>query len=390
MTARLVLLLGIGSVLTVPAHARPPVSFDEKNGRLDIRIDGRPFATYVWADPSVLRPYFAHVRAPDGTQVTRSHPPVDGKDPADHAAMHPGLWLAFGDVGGADFWRNKGTVRHVEFIEKPKVAEDGSGSFVAKNLYLSGEKPVCEEVCRISVSVRPGGYLIDWDSAFTGPTDFSFGDQEEMGLGVRVATPLSVKNGGQIRSSDGSQGEKQVWGKQADWCDYGGVVGGRPVGIALMPHPDNFRRCWFHARDYGLLVANPFGRNAFTKGDRSSVVVRKGETLRLRFGVLVHSGKPDVAAAYKQWVADGGPRVRPATAPAADKAATATERFLGPAAQWPRCVVTLDDVHVLWGQGTAVHLRGSGQAVVRTVTNRTERRFNVKLSAEEASVAAQS
>ena len=301
MTAKLVLLLGIASVLPVPALARPPVSFDEKDGRLDIRIDGRPFATYVWADRSLLRPYFAHVRAPDGTQATRNHPPAEGKDPADHAAMHPGLWLAFGDVGGADFWRNKGTVRHVEFIEKPKVAEDGSGSFVARNLYLSGDKRVCEEVCRIGISVRPGGYLIDWDSAFTGPADFSFGDQEEMGLGVRVATPLAVKNGGQIRSSDGSQGEKQVWGKPADWCDYGGVVGGRPVGIALMPHPDNFRRCWFHARDYGLLVANPFGRNAFTKGEKSDLVVRKGETFRLRFGVLVHSGA-DLPAAYKDFL----------------------------------------------------------------------------------------
>ena len=40
-----------------------------------------------------------------------------------------------------------------------------------------------------------------------------------------------------------------------------------------------------------MLVANPFGQNAFTKGEKSKVVVRKGETFRLRFGVLVRSGK---------------------------------------------------------------------------------------------------
>ena len=151
--------------------------------------------------------------------------------------------------------------------------------------------------------MRPGGYLIDWASEFTGPEDFAFGDQEEMGLGVRVATPLTVKNGGQILNSDGSKNEKQVWGKQADWCDYGGEIDGQPVGVTLMPDPKNFRRSWFHARDYGVLVANPFGRNAFTKGEKSKVVVRKGETFRLRFGVLVHSGKVDVAAAYKDWLA---------------------------------------------------------------------------------------
>jgi hypothetical protein len=112
-----------------------------------------------------------------------------------------------------------------------------------------------------------------------------------MGLGVRVATPISVKGGGTITSSDGLKNERQVWGKPADWCDYRGKVDGRVAGVLLMPDPGNFRRSWFHARDYGLLVANPFGKNAFTRGEKSRVVVKKGETFRLRFGVLVYSGE---------------------------------------------------------------------------------------------------
>jgi hypothetical protein len=87
-------------------------------------------------------------------------------------------------------------------------------------------------------------------------------------------------------------------------------VEGQPVGVTLMPDPKNFRRCWFHARDYGVLVANPFGRNAFTRGERSQVVVWAGETFRLRFGVLVHAGKVDVAAAYKEWLATPPPEGR--------------------------------------------------------------------------------
>jgi hypothetical protein len=35
--------------------------------------------------------------------------------------------------------------------------------------------------------VRPGGYLIDLTSAFTGPDDFSFGDQEEIAYKVWLA-----------------------------------------------------------------------------------------------------------------------------------------------------------------------------------------------------------
>lgn len=274
--------------------ASPPVAFEQNDTSLRITIDGKPFATYMWQDRNILRPYFAHVHAPDGKPVTRNQPPVEGKDATDHANMHPGIWLAFGDLGGSDFWRNKGSVQHVEFVEKPKGTKNGA-SFAVKNRYVAGGKTVCEEVCRIAVTVQPGGTLIDWTSEFTGPGDFTFGDQEEMGLGIRVATPLTVKNGGRIVNSTGAKNEKEVWGKPAEWCDYG--------GITLMPHPKNFRPSWFHARDYGVLVANPFGRNAFTKGEKSAVTVHKGETFRLRFGILVHSGKADIAATYKEYVA---------------------------------------------------------------------------------------
>ena len=300
MLARCVLPIALALGLPAPAGAASPVAFDQKDGRLLIRIDGRPFATYVWADGKVRRPYFAHLHAPNGTQVTRTHPPVAGKDAADHADMHPGLWLAFGDLGGADFWRNKGAVEHAGFVEEPATTKDG-GTFAVRNRYKAGDKTVCDEVCRITITVRKDAYLIDWSSEFTGPGDFAFGDQEEMGLAVRVATPLAVKNGGQILNSDGARNEKGTWGRPADWCDYRGTTDGKEAGVALMAHPGNFRRPWFHARDYGLLVANPFGRRAFTKGEESRVVVKKGETLRLRFGVLIHSGKTDVGAAYAAW-----------------------------------------------------------------------------------------
>jgi hypothetical protein len=142
-----------------------------------------------------------------------------------------------------------------------------------------------------------------WDSEFT-PTggELRFGDQEEMGLGVRLATRLAVVKGGQSINSDGLRDEAQVWGKPADWCAYAGSVNGRRAGVALMPHPQNFRRSWFHARDYGLLVANPFGRNAFTNGAKSEIVVKKGQSLRLRFGILIFSGEPGLEAAYRDYL----------------------------------------------------------------------------------------
>ena len=134
-----------------------------------------------------------------------------------------------------------------------------------------------------------------------------------MGFGVRVATPITVKNGGRILNADGLKNESEAWGKQSDWCDYSGVIDGRWAGVTLMPSPANFRRSWFHARDYGLLVANPFGRNAFTNGEKSRVDVRKPNALRIRFGILLHSSEDesrmDLDAAYQLFLEiDSAPR----------------------------------------------------------------------------------
>lgn len=93
----------------------------QKPDRVIITDAGRPVTTYVFRDDKILRPYFANVHAPGGIQVTRNHPPVAGADPTDHDTMHPGVWLAFGDLSGQDFWRNKARVVHVRFVEPPAV-----------------------------------------------------------------------------------------------------------------------------------------------------------------------------------------------------------------------------------------------------------------------------
>lgn len=276
--------------------------------QIQIAIGGRPFARFRFQGEGIQRPYFCEVRAPNGRQVTRNHPPVDGQDATDHGTMHPGVWLAFGDLGGADFWRNKATVRCRPSAPATDAAaselESGSGigRFTVLNRYESEAKLLCEETCRVTVQPRPLGYLLTLDSTFRATEDLYFGDQEEMGLGLRVATSMTVQQGGRILNSDGQTNEKQVWGQQADWCDYSGAVEGQPVGVTLMPHPENFRRSWFHARDYGLLVANPFGESAFTGGEKSKIMVGKGQEFRLRFGVLVHDGQPDGASAYQDYL----------------------------------------------------------------------------------------
>lgn len=279
----------------------------QKHDRVIITDAGQPVATYVFRDDNIKRPYFANVHAPGGIQVTRHHPPVPNVDATDHDTMHPGVWLAFGDVSGHDFWRNKSQVVHVRFVEPPAV-RDGQVTFTAENSFqaANGEK-VCRQTSRLRLAERPAGYLLIWEATFQPEQrDLVFGDQEEMGLGVRVATPITVKQGGTIRDALGRRNEREVWGNSADWCDYSGTIDGRYAGITTMCDPRNFRPSWHHARDYGALVVNPFGQQAFHQGPASAVVVKSGESFQLRFGVLLHAGPPettlDLPAAFADFV----------------------------------------------------------------------------------------
>ena len=250
-----------------------PVAFVNGNSQLAVVIDGMPVAVYYYRDEKIGRPFFAHVRAPGGVQVTRHYPPVEGQDSVDHDKFHPGIWMSFGDISGSDYWRLAARVRHKEFLGTPQDGS-GKGTFAVRNEYLDKSDPskvICEEIARYTFVPRLNGYLMLWDSSFSSDREFAFGDQEEMGLGVRVASPLrvektgegfSVPGNGTIVDSQGRLNGNQIWGNSAEWCDYSGTVAGQRVGVALFCHPKNFRPSWFHARDYGLLAANAFGREA--------------------------------------------------------------------------------------------------------------------------------
>jgi hypothetical protein len=283
------------------------VQSDAKAGTVQIELHGRPFITYVFRDAEIPRPYFANAFAPNGVKITRNHPP-EADDPQDHDKMHPGVWLAFGDLSGADSWRLKAPVEHVRFVNSPTSDHDKL-SFTVENRYLpeNGQREICREECRYSLHALPQGVLVSWASNFrSSDGSFYFGDQEELGLGVRLAKPIAVKTGagGRILNSNGQKNENGAWGKQAAWCDYSGVIDGQFVGITIMPHPKNFRQSWCHARDTGFMAMNPFGRNAFTGGEASKIVVEAGQNLRLRYAVLFHwNQRPDEfdpAAAYEE------------------------------------------------------------------------------------------
>lgn len=291
-----------------PRHRR---SFDMQWAN---NVGQHSMGRYEFRSDTVQRPFFSNLALPySATQLTRNHPPKKD-DASDHADMHPGLWLAFGDINGHDFWRNKARVVHEKFLEEPHVA-GGLQRYGARFSSLlryetAGGAPIARETfsCRLQSLEQSRNWRLDWDSTIEALDEaIVFGDQEEMGLGLRLATDLTVKNGGAIENSHGDKNERGCWGKTAEWCRYYARRNERDFGWLVIPHPDNFKPCSFHVRDYGLLVANPFAEKAFGRSEKpAQTVIKPDESLRLRFGIVAFSAskfdKFDPATEAKRYV----------------------------------------------------------------------------------------
>ena len=70
-------------------------------------------------------------------------------------------------------------------------------------------------------------------------------------------------------------------GQEANWVDYSGTVAGATVGVTLINHPANPPSPFFF-RNYGTMMSCFTLNNAYE--------VKYGETLVMRFRLLVHEG----------------------------------------------------------------------------------------------------
>lgn len=245
----------------------PGWSFVTGDDRIDILRNDMPIASYVTRHPKIRRPFFQDIFTPGRMRITRPIPPDPISEDSDHDTMHPGLWLAFGDLNGCDYWRNKAEVRHVSY-SKPVMIGNESLTFEVENHWLdiTGTEANCREFARYRFSSIGPDVVLDWTSKFmTDRPAIRLGHQEEMGLGIRLTRPLTVKKGkGRIDGGNGGVDEKGTWGKQASWWAASvpastgrGEKDARSGIQVLAKFEPGDRPFWGHTRDYGLIVANP-------------------------------------------------------------------------------------------------------------------------------------
>ncbi len=304
--------LGLLFLVCAAAPLAAQVAMTKGDGKIDIQVDGKPFTSFYYSGADVPKPYLHPLVTPTGKRVTRMYPMADVPGETRDHKHHRGLWYTHGDVNGVDFWMNEKDYKRpggiIELVKLGKV-QGGKKQGLIEAVFVwktpQGE-PLLEESRTMTFYAGKGkSHVVDFDVTFKALADkVKFGDTKEGFFAIRLRDELIQRKGGTLVNADGKVGMKEVWGKPSNWNDYWGTLEGEKVGAAILDHPANPKHpTYWHSRDYGLFGANQFGEHDFfnDKTRDGSVTITKGQSLRFRYRVAVHSGDTAEAGISKLW-----------------------------------------------------------------------------------------
>lgn len=281
----------------------------EADGEVVIREDGDALTRHHLG----RTPFIYPLPSPSGANLARNWPMKKGvpHENTDHP-HHRSLWFTHGAVNDYDFWawQSDGEPEIIQRAVRDLEGGEDTASFTAELDWVADGKTLLTEVRRHEFE-RPDEktLLIRLTSELTAARpEVVLGDTKEGTFGLRVDRTLrhsgEVAEGG-ITNSEGLSGT-ECWGKRARWVAFHGPDElGEPALISMMDHPDNLRHpTWWHARDYGLLAANPFGIHDFEQREDDTLgdhTMKEGETLTLRYQLVLHHGEPDAEMLEEIW-----------------------------------------------------------------------------------------
>jgi len=295
------------------AATRIDLNRDDARGQMQVLVDGREAIVYQYGTDLDLVHYYP-VRSPSGKSLT-----VQKTDPFPHQRS---IWLAdavqlegrrkvsfymayYSKVDPKDPnspYRDH--VRHVEFL--PGKTAGNQAEIGMKLLWeMDQNVPVLDETRQTRiVALRGGEYFIDLTFTVTasyGDVTFVSDWSHYAWPYVRMSPEFSEEKGGTIANSEGGKGQVQTIGKPAHWVDYSNAVEGVTEGLAIFSHSQNeYPHKWFN-RVYGT-----FGPRRADARSGHPFVLKKGESLKQRVGILVHRGDVKdglVAERYEQYLA---------------------------------------------------------------------------------------
>ncbi len=310
--------------------------------RIDVKVDGKLFTAYRYPT-TIKKPVLYPLNAASGVEVTRGYPlaPRPGER-VDHP-HHVGAWFNFGSVNGHDFWNNSndigpehkgpfGSIVHRRVIQQKSgrktgrlvveaawLDKDGQEMLREKTTFLFAGGPNQRSVTRITTLTALDQPVI-------------FRDNKEGLFAIRVArqleapadkpeiftdangkiTPVAVLDNtgvtGIYTNREGLKGTdflgNQVWGKKSAWMILTGIIGGEPVTVAILDHPQNLNHpAHWQSRGYGLFAINNLGSKVYDPNQPEfSLSLAPCRSLTFKHKVLIYNAvQPGQTIIDREW-----------------------------------------------------------------------------------------
>lgn len=241
-------------------------------------------------------PYFYPVNGPaTGESVT-----TETSEPYPH---HRSLYFGCDHVNGGNYWQEG--LERGQIVSKYIFAPETKGNRIHFKNVCEWQRPGApspfRDVRRVTVTApSPTLRVIDFEIELEALIDVQIGRTNHSLFAARVIPELSVNAGGVMVDSEGRSGEAETLGRPARWMSYGGEREGIFEAVAIFDHPSNpwHPSPWF-TRDYGFFSPTPL--NWLEEG----LSIPQGETLNLRYRVVVHQGthaEADLEGLYQRWI----------------------------------------------------------------------------------------
>ncbi len=307
--------VAIGVAQTTAPAPSIELKRDDRQGHLQVLIDGREAVTYQYG-ADLDFPHYYPVRSPSGKLLTVQYP-------EDRHSHHRSIWvndivqppnhepISFYAIGLKEDSKRtekgfRDCIRHVKFLGEDVAGGRATIRTLATWLADFGQLPVLDERRRLRVvPLGRGEYLLDLQLELQA----SYGDMTFVSEWnhyawpyVRMHSKFDVKmGGGTITNSAGGVNEQGTHEKRAHWVDCSNRVDGVTEGLAVFPVADKASPPLWLVRDYGT-----FGPRRPDARSGVRFVLKKGESLKQHVGILAHSGDATtgrVAERYRQFIA---------------------------------------------------------------------------------------
>jgi len=264
--------------------AQPKVTAEKVAGKIEFRVDGNLFTSYILSE-SEKYPFFFPVNGPSNASVTSMR---NANYP-----HHSSLFFGCDRVNGGNYWQ-EGLERGQIISLRADILETGGNKAMIENECIwrrPGADAPIKDKRRITVT-KPSAdkFYLDFDVTMEMLMDVNIEKTNHSFFSGRMDPDLAVINGGTMINAEGEQGEKGdegTFGKRSAWMDCIGQRMGKTEGMAILQHPSNkwFPAPWF-TRDYGFFSPTPM----YWPANDKNTSLKKGEQIKLRYRVIVHSG----------------------------------------------------------------------------------------------------